>query len=129
MDPGDGDRDVTLNFDDVDMRRMRSAAIDQLQMHNPRYSRDEIKQMVAAGDTDGLASPDRTALHIARQTNPLEIAKLVATQGGGDSAAAARWLFDFGESTTLARHGTGGHVGDHPEDAALDDPKLTAPGC
>jgi hypothetical protein len=127
LDYDDRDHDVTINFDDVDMQRMRSAAIDQLAMYNPDHSRAEIKAMLAAGEADGLASPDRTALFIAMQTDPLEIAKIVATHGGS-SAAAARWLFDFGERTAMARHG-GGRLGDHPEDAAIDDPKLTDPGC
>jgi hypothetical protein len=130
LDYDDRNHDITVNFDDIDMRRMRSAAIDQLAMNNPDHSRDEIKRLLAAGEADGLASPDRSVLHIAMQTDPLEIAKIVATQGGGDSTAAAQWLFDFGEHTTMARHGSdAGRLGDHPEDAAIDDPKLSAPGC
>ena len=128
-----GNRDVTLNFDDGDLRRMRSAAVDQLQMHNPDLSRDEIKSILDSGDQwridNNLRSPDPRVKLIAQTSDPFEIAKQIARMDGGDSAATAQWLADFGGRTSLARHGAGGHNGDHPEDAALGGPELTEPGC
>jgi hypothetical protein len=128
LDYDDKNKDVTINFDDIDIRRMRTAAVDQLELHNPDKSRDEIKQLLAAGEDTALASPDRVALFIAMEDDPLEVAAMIARVGRGDSASAARWLSDFGGTTTMARHG-GGRLGEHPEDAAIDDPKFTDPGC
>jgi len=128
-----GAQDVTLNFDDDGLRLMRSAAVDQLQMHNPDLSRDEIKSILASGDQwridNSLRSPDPRVKFIAQTRDPFEIAKQIARMDGGDSAATAQWLADFGDRTTLARHGNGGNSGDHPEDAALAGPKLSEPGC
>jgi hypothetical protein len=130
LDYDENSHDLVWNFDDIDMQKMRSAALDQLDFANPDYTRDEIKELIASGRAEEhVRSPDAVVLHIAAAEDPLDVARLIASQShGGDSPSLAQWLFDFGERTSQAR-GREGKFGDNPEDAAIDDMKVNATGC
>jgi hypothetical protein len=130
LDYDERSHDLVWNFDEVDMQKMRSAAVDQLDFANPDYTRDEIKELIASGRADRyLRSPDAVVLHIASAEDPLDVARLIASQSrGGDSASMAQWLYEFGSHTAQARgHDTS--LGQHVEDAAIDDIKVNEPGC